>query len=208
MHSLNNFYRTIGLEKPESPEVLKSMSTFWNVHFLSNRHRDFIYKFVNNKLSINTRLSHFVENQSRLCTLCSKSNLNEIEDESMEHLFYNFFTTITKNFRLDFYKKYLPEENVTTWNMIEEKKMWFLGLTRNSERNNLFMATCFWVLKFLIWECKLKKGYLNTNFWFTEFENMLKGYLKVSKDLKIEMLKLNYNFCRTLTGGLIERNGG
>jgi len=181
------------------------MSTFWNVQFLSNRHRDFIYKFVNNRVSVNTRLSHFVANQSCLCTLCSKLNLNDIEDESMEHLFYS--CPSTKKFRLDFYKKYLPEENVAAWQAVDEKKLWLLGLTRNSDKINFFMATCFWVLKILIWECKLKKGYLNTNFWFTEFENILRDYLKVSKHLKIEMLKLNYNLCRILTGGLTERNG-
>jgi hypothetical protein len=60
----------------------------WNWSFLPNRFRDFLFKFFNNQLPINTRLSHFVPNINRSCTFCVIRRVPVPEDESFLHVFY------------------------------------------------------------------------------------------------------------------------
>jgi hypothetical protein len=55
--------------------------------------RDFIYKFRNNILGINTRVSHFANNVSRRCTFCALANERNIVDETFSHLFYECLHT-------------------------------------------------------------------------------------------------------------------
>ena len=45
-----------------------SVISLWNSQGITNRARVFLFKFFNNILGINTRLSHFVQNHSRGCT--------------------------------------------------------------------------------------------------------------------------------------------
>jgi hypothetical protein len=45
-----------------------SVISLWNAQGITNRAKVFLFKYFNNILGINTRLSHFVPNQSRGCT--------------------------------------------------------------------------------------------------------------------------------------------
>ena len=48
----------------------------------------FLFKFFNNILGINTRLSHFVPNHSRGCTFCTLNGTIPIPDETFLHIFF------------------------------------------------------------------------------------------------------------------------
>jgi hypothetical protein len=67
------------------PELEKFQSE-WAKGFYPMKVRDFIYKFRNNILGINTRVSHFANNVSRRCTFCVLANARNIEDETFSHL--------------------------------------------------------------------------------------------------------------------------
>jgi Reverse transcriptase (RNA-dependent DNA polymerase) len=63
--SVKTFFRLCGIDL--SPDLnLGRIFGFWNNSFLTNRHREFCFKFFNNQLPINTRVSHFIDNHSRL----------------------------------------------------------------------------------------------------------------------------------------------
>ncbi len=78
--------------------------SLWGTRGVSNRIKTFLFKYFNNILGINTRLSHFVANRNRGCTFCKIKNTAvpvqvpislpvPIPDESFEHLFYGCMTT-------------------------------------------------------------------------------------------------------------------
>ena len=75
------FFRLVDTP-PAEEHFLKNMLGFWGSFFLSNKHREFSFKFYNNTLGLNTRLSHFVVNNTRSCTFCLANNLANPQDES------------------------------------------------------------------------------------------------------------------------------
>jgi hypothetical protein len=86
MHTVKSFHRLIGLNP--SREYVGKIIGIWNKSYLPNKIRDFAFKFYNNQLSINTRLSHYVRNRSRSCCFCSISGDADPGDESFLHLFF------------------------------------------------------------------------------------------------------------------------
>jgi hypothetical protein len=63
--------------------------SIWNGQGITNRVKVFLFKFFNNILGINTRLSHFVPNQMRGCTFCSINGTNPVPDETFAHIFFD-----------------------------------------------------------------------------------------------------------------------
>jgi len=108
----------------------------WKKNGINNRMKTFIFKFFNNLLGINTRLSHFVDNWSRKCTFCnSKGEINQ-SDETFKHLFLDCkYTTQLHN---SFMQKYLPELGIVNDN--DKKKLFFHFMLPNSEQFNSFIG--------------------------------------------------------------------
>jgi hypothetical protein len=83
------------------------LGTIWTWRPLSNQFRTFLFKMYNNLLPYNTILSHFVRGKSRNCTICDVTGNQEINDETVLHLFYDcvlvndilttFFSAITNS---------------------------------------------------------------------------------------------------------------
>ena len=67
---------------------LSNVHKIWSFNFFHNRTREFLFKFVNNGLGLNSRLVHFVEEIDPSCTLCSVSNIGPACVESFVHLFF------------------------------------------------------------------------------------------------------------------------
>jgi hypothetical protein len=63
-------------------------TSLWNRNGLSNRFKTFLFRFYNNILGLNTRLSHFVPNISRKCTFCEITSGQQSVDESFLHIFF------------------------------------------------------------------------------------------------------------------------
>ncbi len=72
-----------------SKEILGTRVSLWN-----------LFKFLNNILGLNTRISHFVPGQSRDCTFCL-GTFGPISEETFIHLFYECPTTT------DWHEKFL-----------------------------------------------------------------------------------------------------
>ena len=80
--------------------------SIWSTRGLLNRTRTFLFKYFNNILGLNVRLSHFVNNQQRGCTFCSLNNVGNLPDETFSHLFYDCETT--KSWHLQFLREHFP----------------------------------------------------------------------------------------------------
>jgi zinc-binding in reverse transcriptase len=83
------FFRLIGVAPPTEEEIEKK-NILWSLSFIPNKIREFIYKFKNNILGLNTRISHFNLNVSRACSFCILRNvLALVPDEKFQHLFFS-----------------------------------------------------------------------------------------------------------------------
>jgi hypothetical protein len=70
LNSVTTFNSLTGIGNIEQ-SFLKNIWGFWNFSGQQNTVREFIYKFYNNLLGINTRVSHFVAGHNRGCTFCT-----------------------------------------------------------------------------------------------------------------------------------------
>ncbi len=59
----------------QDKENLKKIGNSWNYSTYPNKLKDFFYKFIFNKLILNTRLSHMrpMDRIDRSCTLCKQT---------------------------------------------------------------------------------------------------------------------------------------
>jgi hypothetical protein len=69
-------------------EMGRLLNGFWGFTFFSNSMRVFLFKMHTNVLGLNNRVAHFVHDHSPICTFCRIRLLDNAEDESTLHLFY------------------------------------------------------------------------------------------------------------------------
>jgi hypothetical protein len=163
------FFRITGIEYIGNDRFLDILC-IWTWSGLSNRQKDFTFKFYNNLLGLNTRTWHFAANGTRNCMFCSLQNPPVQNDESFLHPFFQCPTT--RDWQSKFIRKCLPEMNLNT--EASEKKLWFLGIY--DENSFAFIMIAILSFQFCIWECKLRKKSPSFNTIYTEFfRNTLKN---------------------------------
>ena len=84
---LNTFYTLVGTQSPEYKNAFNFLP-LWNTYSIPNRMRDFLFKFYNNQLGLNTRTSHF-GGETRSCTFCFILKKPNAPDETFSHLFFD-----------------------------------------------------------------------------------------------------------------------
>ncbi len=132
--------------------VLSHRISMWNSGGLTNRIKTFIFKFYNNLLCLNTRLSHFVINQSRGCTFCN-GTVDPVPDETFLHLFIDCPTTALWHDK--FLDKYITLP--ANLNRAQRLQLLLFGILPNGTRDNSFLAFAVILFQFCIWEEKLRK---------------------------------------------------
>ena len=135
------FYTLIHLEIPDANTIGNFLS-LWNLSFIPNKLRDFIFKFYNNRLGINTRTSHFGGN-TRNCTFCTILG-NHTHDESFIHLFFE--CEVVKNIQNSLDRNLFSFSND---DILEKKGRWF-GC-QQLDRENTFLRLFFLTVQFFIW---------------------------------------------------------
>jgi hypothetical protein len=126
---------------------VKMLLGMWSRHYLPNKIREFSFKFLNNSLAINTRLSHYVQNRQRGCTLCTIEGRVPVPDETFIHLFYDCATT--KNVHERFFRLYDLPDNA--------RKTILLGTIDVDEPFNEIIYIWAIFIQFCIWEMKIYK---------------------------------------------------
>jgi hypothetical protein len=126
----------------------------WNKTGLNNRVRTFIFKFYNNLLGLNTRLSHFVIDQSRNCAFCT-CTADPVPDETFLHLFFD--CPVTRKWHDSFLAKYviLPADI----NRIQRLQQIFFCTFLNTTKDNLFLAFSIIIFQLV----SGKKNYVKKN---------------------------------------------
>jgi hypothetical protein len=152
--------------------------SLWGTRGIPNRTKTFLFKYFNNILGINTRLSHFVANRRRGCTFCELNVPNAgrrgpdpdlvpdpaapvpvplpipepIPDESFEHLFYGCLTT--REWQTKFLDVHFPA-NFT--DSEASRKAYLLMGFHKDHKKNILVTMAPLLMQYCIWEARLKK---------------------------------------------------
>jgi hypothetical protein len=156
--------------------LLKRQIGLWACSFLKNELREFIFKFYNNSLGINTRVSHFVDNVSRNCTFCSLKNVNH-NDETFVHLFINCEQLIS--LRSTLYDQLFRDLNLDQ----AGKKMLWLGFPPLTITDTALASISILLIQFLLWKNKLKKKIPVLNRVKSELFLELRALYKIKREL-------------------------
>jgi len=168
-----------------------------------------LYKFYNNCLGINTRISHFVENADRKCTFCRIKNPNSLTEETFQHLFIQCDTT--ENWHNVFLSNFLPELVRQLNNNVPEKRLfWATGIysdENGTKQYNAFISVTVQLFQYCIWEAKLRKKIPSFHTLKHEFFSLLKDIFENSGELKMSKNNCNFLLCREWDT-VLNQNGG
>ena len=184
--TIKSFFALMAMPVP-SCDTLMHAIPLWNINSLSNQFREFIFKFFNNKLGLNTRISHFV-NSTRDCTFCAIEN-RPTTDESFSHLFFYCPTVLLIHDRID-----ATAFGITDRNLLAKKLRW-TG-SQDMRPDNKFVRLLHLAIQFFIWDSKLCKRLPNANWVLGEAIAMLDMSIKINRELKNDMLVSNYPLSR------------
>jgi hypothetical protein len=126
----------------------------WNSFFLPNRIREFQFRFLNNSLGLNSRVTHFVQDINESCTFCEIEGMFPAPRETFAHIFLE--CPVTGKYLDKFFNKFFPNKIVGNH---ARKLFTFTGtlILREGEYCSLFGNTVSIIICYLIWECRLQK---------------------------------------------------
>ena len=192
--SINTFMRLTGLQIDTiTPAFLTKSITMWNVSGIFNRTRVFIFKFYNNILGLNSRVSHFVPNVNRACTFCDCLQLQNKPDETFLHLFFTCQTS--RDWQTQFLSKYF--DNTQGFSEAELRKFWFLGYLPNQQNVNIFITGAALLFQFCIWEAKLGKKTPPFISLDHQFRDLFRTFLSNNRYVRKGALKINCELSRS-----------
>jgi len=147
--------------------------------------REFIFKFLNNLLATNTKMSHYINGRARGCSFCSMAAVANIPDETMRHLFFECQTVTT--WRLGSILRQFPQLQINT------VQFWF-GAPEGQVQKNNYLQFFRWCFLYTVWDFKLRlKRPAMETFWL-ECNSRIERGLKISPLLRLKKLILrNHN---------------
>jgi hypothetical protein len=153
-HNLMKFSETVEIVIDNSAAPI--VNGFWGKSFLDNSTRAFLFKLHNNILGINTRLSHFVRNHSRICTFCNITRNPIDEDETPLHLFFQCRST--EPVVLGTLQWIINDDQIFG----RLSRQHFFGFfNTGSDAKNHFLQLASNLIKKYIWDCKCRFGLPN-----------------------------------------------
>ncbi len=157
---------------------------------MNTRFSTFLFKFFNNTLGLNSRVSHFNNNVNRNCTFCSL--INAQNDETFIHLFLLCDTTQR------WHSRFLDEHtrNILLLNEVDRKRFWLLGEVPGDTYYGKLLRLGILLFQFTIWECKLNK--LNSLFITLREKYCDSLYILVNskRKWKDQFYSQNFPLCR------------
>jgi len=183
------YYAKTGIE--EVPDSLETVQAWINpVH--SNRQRDFLFKLYNNRLPVQTRLSHMVAGIDRSCTFCKTRRILPANEESFAHLFFD--CEYTRYLIENFLREFIPE---FAGKSEHEKRLFMLGCASLSNiqlpgiivlARNMF--------QFILWEQKLTVKTPGWAGFATRLENEFNPVVMHTARNRLNLNRNDFILCR------------
>ncbi len=70
-------------------DMSRRLNGLWGFNYFSNNLRTFLFKMHNNSLGLNSRVAHFIQDHSPICTFCRIERRGDAPNEDTLHLFYD-----------------------------------------------------------------------------------------------------------------------
>jgi hypothetical protein len=190
--TFEKFCNVAGIAPDIENDLIEKVVSWWDKNFLSNRQKEFLFKFVNNTLGINSRVAHYNIYVNAGCTFCVLKKLFPAPQESFRHLFYDCDTVMSLHDRIA--NEFLS--NINMEDLTVREKLWFFGLTIDQYSGNLFLQTFIGCIQLYIWECKLRKVLPSWDSMHEFVYCKIKGMLQISSTLNDSRVSLNNNVFR------------
>lgn len=185
IHTVLYFNELIGIELPVS-EILSKTIGNWNLSFLTNDMRNFLFKLKNNQLPLNNRVNAYDINRDYRCSFCRIIDNNSNTRENFTHLFIS--CPVTSRLLRGWVSRMEPVPDIESDAFLN--LYWYGILDDDQEVNTVgFLGLLFDFFKYAVWKFKLKRQVPNLRL-FTD---------RMLFELLIAMKK-NRNFARTLEG--------
>jgi len=175
--TVRKYRRALGIAGEDHLEI-KNWRV-WTKNYYSNQLQEFIFKFLNNLLPINTRLSHYVHNQTRGCTFCEIKFFAPNPDENMSHLFYD--CPIVTEWREHILTCWLPN----LYRIASNKTVWLSMVDEGIIKNEFFQALK-WCFLYTVWYFRLRKKAIGKSTFAVELKGRIKNSLKRSTILTVK----------------------
>jgi len=173
-------------------DIVGTWLGLWNTGGISNRIKTFLFKFYNNLLGLNTRVSHFVATQSRACTFCDGHGITVPPDEKFNHLFMECPTTF--DWHCQFLGKYFP--HLIYMDAQQRRSFFFWGRLPGEGTVNKFLVLSVLIFQWCVWEEKLRK---KTPSFYT-IDNIFAEHIftltSMNRKIYSSAEKLNLPLCR------------
>jgi hypothetical protein len=179
---LKTYCRVTGTD-PVDFHFAEAVYGFWAEGFLSNKLKDFCFRYTNNQLSTNTRLSHYVLNVNRSCFFCASSGNPDPPDETFLHLFYQ--CPVTERTHLWFCGKYFDNDP-----NIDRKAFFFKGRSPGLAAFNKLGFLIAMVVQWLIWDMKVNRRTVQPLTLNNDFVFIIENCIRISGCLREERNKL------------------
>jgi hypothetical protein len=192
LNSVRKFFFSIGLATPD-PIQIREINAFWTTNYLPNKFKEFHFKFHNNLIGLNSRVSHFNQYINPECTFCTKRKWLPAQRETLRHLFYD--CPEVNPIYLYFFRVIAP--SLQTLNDDEKLTLWFGGSVKNKKHvDNVILNLLLRLSVFYIWENKLKKNYLSIASYVTFLRENIRVMANISNNLNICISNASWLFCR------------
>jgi hypothetical protein len=179
---LKTYCRVTGTD-PDDFQFAEPVYGFWAEGFLSNKLKDFCFRYVNNQQSTNTRLSHYVHNVNRSCFFCASSGIPDPPDETFLHLFYQ--CPVAERTHLWFCGKYFDNDP-----HIDRKALFFKGKSPGIAAFNKLGFLIAVVIQWLIWDMKVNRRTVQPLTLNNDFVFIIENCIRISGCLREERDKL------------------
>ena len=130
-------------------DLSEKLNASWNISYLDNSMRTFIFKLHNNALTYNHVIVHFAENVEPYCTFCMLTRNNVLERDTALHVFFSCPTTENLNARLFSF--------VFGQNKDVRRSEAFGFFNEENADDNFILFVVTKILQKYIWDCKLRK---------------------------------------------------
>jgi hypothetical protein len=191
--SVKKFMEITGCTFPGETSFEKLL-TLWNCTGLSNWVQTFLFRYFNNTLGINTRLSHFVPGHPPGCTFCLINNAVVIPDETFKHIFLE--CPVVKTWQNQFLSFYIPANYIRDER--ERTNLFFLGRVHEPNIDNYFIMICVFILQCIIWDPRLKKRIPSFNSLNLLFKELCYALLRTNSLARKSRAKTNFTLFRNL----------
>ena len=162
------------------------LNGLWGIHTLENSTKTFFFKFLNNLLGTNNRVSHFVDNHSRNCTFCDLLREPYENTESIGHLFFD--CRIVENIVAGFYTWIFS----TAEQRFVNRREYFGGFELDCTSKNITLDVVGVLFKKFIWDCKTRFNIPSLDDAKTSFIREFNVLLKHNRNIKTHAAKSGF----------------